>query len=179
MTRNALARPICAATLIAAASGLLAACGGNDSTASSTPSSAGATSVTASANPSSGAPNGGQNSAPAPTSPGAAATAPPETPQAVPSGFPGPTEVPARTSRDKEFLEALKKAGVDVSGNGQSAIDIANYICAASQANSPQQQINVNVTAMAGVEANLTGSQMNPQDAAQVYIDTARKHYCK
>lgn len=178
MSRFCPARTLSAVAIAAAAGGLLASCGGGDSTVSSNPSpSANATSSAAPSGSASGT-RSAEGSAPV-TSPGAAATAPPETPQAVPSGFPGPTEAPAAGSRDKALLEELERNGVTSSGNGENAIAFANYICAAVRDGVDDAQITTYVTAMAGSELGITGSQMTPEAAAQVYIDAAKKTYCK
>ncbi|TJZ73622.1 DUF732 domain-containing protein [Rhodococcus oryzae] len=173
-TRNSLARALTIGALAAVTGGLLAGCGSDDSTASSTP-----TLTTHS------------KSAPAPetsievppfTTPAVAATAPPETPQAVPSGFPGPTEAPALDDRGKAYLDALKKGGIAVADNGDIAIVTANYICGAKVSGANSEEVTAYVTGMAGAEASITGATMTPEQAAaaaQVYIDAANNHYCK
>lgn len=172
-----------AAAVIAATSGLLAGCGGDDSTVSGSPvqpSAADTTSSAASA-PSKSEENrdkdGDTSQAPV-TSPGEAATAPPEQPQPAPSGFPGPAQAPA-DSRDKAFIAELQKDGLKSSGNGENAIAIANFVCASIRDGSPQDQIDTTVTAMAGVELGLAGSDQTPEEAAKVYKDAAQKTYCK
>lgn len=180
MTMNsALARTLSAVAIAAAAGGLLAGCGGDDSTASSNPGSSADTSASAAASGSATPDLSNPDSSPPVTSPGAAATAPPETPQSVPSGFPGPTQAPPLASRDKALLEELEKNGVTSSGNGENAIAFANYICAAVRDNVADDQISAYVTAMAGSELGITGSRMLPEDAAKIYIDASKKTYCK
>jgi Protein of unknown function (DUF732) len=173
-TRNSLARALTVGALVALTGGLLAGCGSDDSTASSTPTL-----------------TSGSKSAPAPetsievppyTTPAVAATAPPETPQAVPSGFPGPTEAPALDDRGRAYLDALKKGGIAVADNGDIAIVTANYICGAKVSGANSDEVTAYVTGMAGAEASITGTTLTPEqagDAAKVYIDAAHSHYCK
>jgi hypothetical protein len=179
-------RAVSLTALAVAAVGVFAGCG-DDSTATSTPGSltpapaAASTSSAAVPTGSDAVPTGsdaanGGGSAPV-TSPGPAATAPPETPQAQPSDFPGPDAEPMG-EREKQFVEDLKDEGVEVSGAGESAVVIANYICAATQANEPEATIVVNVNAMTGVEQSITGSSMSPEQAGQIYIDVAKSSYC-
>ncbi|KAA0024644.1 DUF732 domain-containing protein [Antrihabitans cavernicola] len=173
------ARTVAALALVAAASGLLAGCGGDDSTATGSPTQASVASTTSAAAKSSKAQGSDAPSSDAPvTSPGAAATAPPEQPQPVPSGFPGPTSAPV-DSRNQALIAELDKAGVKSSGNGENAVAIANFICASIRDGSTPDQMDTTVTAMAGVELNLAGSQMAPADAAKIYKDAAQKTYCK
>ncbi|MFD4180477.1 DUF732 domain-containing protein [Rhodococcus sp. NPDC058514] len=173
-TRKTLARALTVGALVAVTGGVLAGCGSDDSTASSTP-----TLTT------------GSKSAPAPetsievppyTTPAAAATAPPETPESVPSGFPGPTEAPALDDRGKAYLEALKEGGIAVADNGDIAISTANYICGAKVSGANAEEVTAYVTGMAGAEASITGAVMTAEQAAaaaKVYIDAANSHYCK
>ncbi|WP_068272571.1 DUF732 domain-containing protein [Aldersonia kunmingensis] len=188
MPRNTL-RAVSLAALAVAAAGVLTACG-DDSTATSTPTSLSPSSTTAAAE-SSAAPEAtgtdaiGTDAPPAdatgtdaiPVSPGEAATAPPETPQAMPSDFPGPEAAPMGDA-EKKYLAELKSEGIEYSGNGESAVVIANYVCAAQEAGEPDESIAVNVGAMAGVEQSLTGGDMDPAEAGQIYIDVAKSTYC-
>lgn len=164
---------VCIAALAVATTGLLAGCG-DDSTASSTPASP--------ANTSAAAPpptaNGSATESSPVTQPGEAATEPPETPQAMPSDFPGP-DAPQIGPREQAYIDALKAQGIQSSGNGESAITIANYVCAAQQQGTSADVMAVNVNAMAGVEQNLTGGTQEPAQAGPIYIDVAKKTYCK
>lgn len=185
-TRSSLARAIAVGATTLAACGLLAACGSDDSTATGNPTVT--TAPVASAAPSTGAAPAAPQStsvvagtgAPAPvTSPGAAATAPPEQPSPVP-GFPGPMNVPTE-ARDQVFLGALKAAGITPAGDGSMAISTANYICAARAAGSKPEEINTFVTASVGSEAVAAGIQLTEEQArhnAQAYIQAAQTHYC-
>ncbi|WP_345348278.1 DUF732 domain-containing protein [Rhodococcus olei] len=176
--RTPLVRALAAGAFAAVSLGVLAGCGSDDSTASSTP-----TLTTAAGSGSPTVPPLATGiEVPAYTTPSVAATAPPETPQAVPSGFPGPTEAPALDDRGRAYLEALKKGGVTPADSGDIAISTANYICAAKASNVANEEILAYVTGMAGVEAGLTGATPSPEDAAksaQVYIDAASKTYCR
>jgi Protein of unknown function (DUF732) len=165
--------------LAVAAAGVLVGCG-DDSTATSTPTSLSASptaaptssAATSTAGDSDDAEGSGQLA-----SPGPAATAPPETPQAQPSDFPGPEATPMG-EREQSLVDALADEGIEVSGNGESAVAIANYICAATQANEPEPTIVINVNAMTGVEQSITGTSMSPEQAGQIYIDVAKSSYC-
>ncbi|MFE3289577.1 DUF732 domain-containing protein [Rhodococcus sp. NPDC059234] len=176
-TRTPLARAIAVGALSAAAVGVLAGCGSDDSTASGNP-----TLTTAQGTGSPTAqPLATGIEVPPYTSPVVAATAPPETPQAVPSGFPGPTEAPALDARGKAFLDALRKGGVAPAGSGDVAISTANYICSAKANNVDDGEITAYVTGMAGAEATLAGVTQSADQAAQaakVYIDAAQSTYC-
>ncbi|MGU3437326.1 DUF732 domain-containing protein [Actinomycetes bacterium M1A6_2h] len=166
--------------LLAGAS--LAACGSDDSSASSTPSfTSSATSAAVTTAPSSTPQTSSTSSTSvAPTSPGAAATAP-EQAEPVPSGFPGPTEAANVDARGQAFLGELKAKGVTVAGNGEIAISTANYICAAKQQGVPNDQISTFVTANVGSEAAASGTEITAEQAgatAQTYIDAASAKYC-
>ena len=174
-------RAVSLAALALTAAGVLTGCG-DDSTATSTPTSL-ASSTTAplsSSAPDSAAAEAtgtnGDASGPVQT-PGQAATAPPETPEAMPSDFPGPDAAPMG-EREQAYVDEVKSEGVEVSGNGESAVVIANYVCAAQQAGEPAETIAINVNAMAGVEQSMTGSSMSPEEAGQIYIDVAKSSYC-
>src|SRR5574340_992557 len=187
-TRSSLARAIAVGVTALAAGGLLAACGSDDSTATGNP--AVTTAPVAASTPTADAAQGSSTpgstnavasqGAPAPvTSPGAAATAPPEQPSPVP-GFPGPTKVPVE-ARDRAFLDALKAAGITPAADGSMAISTANYICAARAAGSKPDEISTFVTASVGSEAVAAGVQLTEEQAqhnAQAYIQAATAHYC-
>ncbi|MFD4293686.1 DUF732 domain-containing protein [Rhodococcus sp. NPDC058505] len=177
-SRSPFARVLAVGAFAALSVGVLAGCGSDDSTASSTP-----TLTTAAGSGSPTVPPLATGiEVPAYTTPSVAATAPPETPEAVPSGFPGPTEAPALDDRGRAYLEALKKGGVTPADNGDIAISTANYICAAKESNVAEDEILAYVTGMAGVEAGLAGGTPTDEDAtkaARVYIDAAQSTYCK
>jgi hypothetical protein len=173
-------RAVSLAALAMVAAGVLTACG-DDSTATSTPTSLSlsATAPTATSAPASASPEADGDDASAPVvTPGPAATAPPETPEAMPSDFPGPDAAAPMGQREQAYVDELKSEGVDVSGNGESAVVIANYVCAAQQAGEPAATVAINVNAMAGVEQSMTGGSMSPEDAGQIYIDVAKSTYC-
>ena len=106
-----------------------------------------------------------------------AATAPDETLQNMPSGFPGP----ARTQADPngpDYLGELKKQDVPYSGKGDNAIAIGQYVCAATRDGIGEDRIQTNVLAMASNELQLADSSFPPEDATKIYIDAARKTLC-
>jgi hypothetical protein len=176
-TRTPLARGLAVGALTLVSVGVLAGCGSDDSTASNTP-----TLTTAAGSGSPTAPPLATGiEVPEYTTPSVAATAPPETPQSVPSGFPGPTEAPPIDARGQAYLDALKKGGVTPAANGDIAISTANYICSAKESGVANEEILAYVTGMAGVEAGLAGGTPSEADAArmaQVYIDSATSTYC-
>ncbi|MCE5290639.1 MAG: DUF732 domain-containing protein [Nocardiaceae bacterium] len=108
---------------------------------------------------------------------GPAATAPDETLQNPPSGFPGPAH-PEVDPNAPMFLAALKKSEVPYSGNGNNAVSIGEYVCAATRDRISEDRISINVLAMASNEQMLAQSQFPPEDATKVYIDTARSTLC-
>ncbi|MFC4606112.1 DUF732 domain-containing protein [Rhodococcus kronopolitis] len=177
-TRRPFSRALAVGVMLAASVGVLAGCGSDDSTASSTPTLTTAQSPGSATVP----PLNTDIEVPPYTPPAVAATAPPETPETVPSGFPGPTKAPEIDSRGRAYLDALKAGGVTPAEGGDIAISTANYICAATADNVPSEEISAFVTGMAGVEAGMSGATVTPEDAAraaQVYIDAARESYCK
>ncbi|WP_068148995.1 DUF732 domain-containing protein [Rhodococcoides corynebacterioides] len=164
--------------LATAAGALLTACGGDDSSASSTPTPSAST--TAEAQATSEAPSATSSGAATITSGAATSGSAAEEQEAVPSGYPGPTEVP-RDPRSDAFLDRLRADGVTVAGNGDIAIGTANYICAAQSEGVAADQISTFVTANVGAEASASGTEISAEDAAataQKYIDAARSTYC-
>lgn len=145
---------------LVAATILLSGCGGDDVSESS---DAGLTSAPASANGS-----GTQMTA---------ATAPDETMQELPSGYPGPARAEA-VPNGPEYLSELKKQDVPYSGNGDNAVSIGRYVCAATRDGIDQDRIDVNVMAMASSELQLADSGFPPEDATKIYIDAARSTLC-
>ncbi|MFW0874392.1 DUF732 domain-containing protein [Rhodococcoides corynebacterioides] len=164
--------------LATAAGAMLTACGGDDSSASSTPTPSAST--TAEAQATSEAPSATSSGAATTTSGAATSGSAAEEQEAVPSGYPGPTEVP-RDPRSDAFLDRLRADGVTVAGNGDIAIGTANYICAAQSEGVAADQISTFVTANVGAEASASGTEISAEDAAataQKYIDAARSTYC-
>ncbi|MBY6351438.1 DUF732 domain-containing protein [Rhodococcoides corynebacterioides] len=164
--------------LATAAGALLTACGGDDSSASSTPTPSAST--TAEAQATGEAPSATSSGAATTTSGAATSGSAAEEQEAVPSGYPGPTEVP-RDPRSDAFLDRLRADGVTVAGNGDIAIGTANYICAAQSEGVAADQISTFVTANVGAEASASGTEISAEDAAataQKYIDAARSTYC-
>lgn len=162
-----------------AATGLLAACGSNDSTAKSTPTltttkAAAATSTTAAPDATSTdtpAPQGGDTGAPSVTSSQ-------ERPAPVPSQFLAPPSgSPALSDKDKAFLDDLKKAGL-TPGSSDIALTAANLVCQGKSENAPQDQIITYVTAIAGSDPSFDPSKMSVEQAGKIYYDVASKSYC-
>ncbi|AOW93789.1 DUF732 domain-containing protein [Rhodococcus sp. WMMA185] len=179
-------RKVAIGAMALAAAGLLAACGSDDVTATSTPSASTTTSAAESADEGAAAdapdaPDAGE-STPAPvTSPGEAATAPPSEPEALPEDFPGPDQVPV-SGDGQRFLDALRDAGIEPSGDGSTAISTADFICQAEAEGQSGSVTMVFVTAMVGTEASAAGRQLTDEQAAadaQTYVDVANATYCK
>lgn len=167
--RTAYGRALLAAALVIGVAGLTAACGGDGSTVSSTP-SASAT----------------QSSASSPTTPSSTVepsptevppTAPAETPEPVPEGFPGP-ETPDRSSRDQAFLDGLAAKGIDYSQGGDVALSAAQYICASEADAVPEAQMRQYVLAFVASDAQLLNLQIDAEAVTNDYIAVAQATYC-
>ncbi|MFF2553413.1 DUF732 domain-containing protein [Nocardia sp. NPDC058058] len=164
--------------LTVAAAGLLAACGNNDSTATSTPTLAPTTSKAAAATT---APAGtAPTDQPAPQTSEAAPTTVPqaERPQPVPSQFlTTPSGTPALTDRDKTFLEELKKRGINP-GAPDIALTAGSLVCQGTAEGATQDQIITYVTAIAGSDPSFDESKMSVDQAGKIYYEVASKSYC-
>ena len=167
--------------LAVAAGTMLVACGSDDTTATGTPSVSQTTTAAATTSAEATPPESEDSDAPGvTTSPGEAATAPPEQPQPVPEGFPGPTESPV-DDRGRAFLAELEKNGITPAGNGDIAVSTATYICSAQSQGVPADEIATFVTANVGVEASAAGTQITAEQAgedAQIYIAAATNTFC-
>lgn len=176
-TRSALARTVAVGALSLVAGGLLVACGDDDSSATGSPT----TTTTAAPSPSKAPAKSG--TAPASEAPAATSDAdsgPAEQPQAVPSDFPGPTELPI-SPRGQAFIDGLKREGITPATDGVIAVSTADYICAAQQQGSSSEEIATFVTAAVGSEATAAGQELTAEQAgknAQVYIRVAQTTYC-
>lgn len=167
--RTAYGRALVAAALVVGVAGLTAACGGDGSTVSSTP-SASAT----------------QSSASSPTTPSSTVepsptevppTAPAETPEPVPEGFPGP-EAPERAPRDQAFLDGLTEQGIEYSQGGDVALSAAQYICASEADAVPEVQMRQYVLAFVASDAQLLNKEIDAEAVTNTYIATAQATYC-
>jgi len=175
-----LARTVAVGALSLVAGGMLVACG-DDSSAEGSPTT---TSAVSSATPKASA-KSTASQAPEAQDPDAKSSsdsdAQAEQPQAVPSGFPGPTEVPV-SPRAQAYLDGLKKEGITPAADGVIAISTADYICAAKEQGSSDQEITTFVTAAVGSEASAAGQEVTSEQAgknAEVYIRVAQAEYCK
>lgn len=163
-----------------AVSGLLAACGDNDSTATSTPTlSSAATSAPQSASsiPEAPAPEGEATGAPE----GEPAPEPPAEPER-PAPLP-PQEVPAPEGgpvgdKEQKFLDELGKQGVTPS-SPDIALSIGNYVCQGLAQGVSEESMSTFVNAMAGSDPSFDPAKMPVEQAGQIYIDTAEQHYCQ
>ncbi|WP_433758087.1 DUF732 domain-containing protein [Nocardia sp. CA-135398] len=157
-----------------AATGLLAACGNNDSTATSTPTLSHTTTAAAPTSASTSASATGQPSqAPETTTD----TATPERPQPVPTNA-VPEDTSKLTDKDKKFLDALKAAGITPS-TPDIALSIGSYVCQGVAANASDQDLMTFVSAMAGSDPSFDPAKMPVDKAGRIYIDTAKATYCQ
>ncbi|MCL2533669.1 MAG: DUF732 domain-containing protein [Nocardiaceae bacterium] len=174
-----LARTVAVGALSLVAGGMLVACG-DDSSAEGSPTT---TSAVSSATPKASAKSSASQAPEAQDSDAKSgdSDAQAEQPQAVPSGFPGPTEVPV-SPRAQAYLDGLKKEGITPAADGVIAISTADYICAAKEQGSSDQEITTFVTAAVGSEASAAGQEVTSEQAgknAEVYIRVAQAEYCK
>ncbi|MBF6173471.1 DUF732 domain-containing protein [Nocardia blacklockiae] len=155
-----------------AAVGLLAACGDNDSTATSTPTLK--TSTTAAAGP---------------TIPSVVQVPPAESaqPSAEPSTSaaerPEPAQPPAASGntaelsdKDQGLIDELKKRGLNPTPD--IAVTTASFVCQGKSSGLPDDQIATYVNAMAGSDPNFDPQKMSVEQAGRIYIDTANQAYC-
>ncbi|MGV9666868.1 DUF732 domain-containing protein [Nocardia niigatensis] len=160
-----------------AATGLLAACGSNDSTAKSTPTLTTTKAAAASTSAAAATPSTDQQ-APQAAPDAGTPTSTPERPQPVPSQFiTTPNGSPALSGKEKTFLDELKKAGI-TPGSSDIAITAANLVCQGKSENAPQDQIITYVTAIAGSDPSFDPSKMSVEQAGKIYYDVASKSYC-
>ncbi|WP_306363286.1 DUF732 domain-containing protein [Nocardia sp. CC227C] len=169
-----------------AAAGLLAACGDNDSTATSTPTLSSTTSASSSAAPTtteSAAPESPQSteSAEPPAEPQAEPPAEENTerPQPVPTEFVTPqSDAPALSDKDKTFIEELNKRGVHPS-SPDIALSAGNLVCQGKSEGAPEDQIITYVTAIAGSDPTFDPSKMPVEEAGKIYYEVASASYCR
>lgn len=145
-----------AAVWVCSAAALLAACGHNDSTATSSPSLPSPT-----------------VSAPAIS----AQTPPPEPPSERPQPVPPPTDAPQVSGRDQAFLDGLRQRGINPSSN-DIALTTAQYICQSKASGVPDDQIVTFVNAMAGSDPGFDPQKMPVEQAGKAYVDVATATYC-
>ncbi|MFI6870933.1 DUF732 domain-containing protein [Nocardia sp. NPDC050406] len=160
-----------------AAAGLLAACGNNDSTATSTPTLSATTQASSSAAPSTtaNAPESTEQSQPS-ESPESGT---PERPEPVPTEFVTPQSgAAALTDKDKTYLEELKKRGVTPS-SPDIALTAGSLVCQGKAENAPEDQIITYVTAIAGADPSFDQSKMPVEQAGKIYYEVASASYCQ
>lgn len=91
---------------------------------------------------------------------------------------PDAAEEPQLDARGERFVSGLREAGVQPYGHGEHAVGTAQYVCAAQSDGVPADDVLVNVTAMVGLEMQLSGSDGTVDDIAKTYIDVAERDYC-
>ncbi|MCP2276877.1 Protein of unknown function [Nocardia amikacinitolerans] len=167
-----------------AATGLLSACGDNDSTATSTPTLKPTTTTSAqAAAPTSPAESGheGHETTPAPApeqAPPPAETVAPERPEPVPTNEVPPADTSNLTEKDRKFLDALKAQGITPS-SPDIALSIGSYVCQGVAAGASEQDLTTFVNAMAGSDPSFDPAKMPVEQAGQIYIQTAKQNYCQ
>ncbi|NKY49972.1 DUF732 domain-containing protein [Nocardia vermiculata] len=159
--------------VVLAATGLLAACGGNDSTASSTPSLK-PSSTTAAAESSASAAPSTEEQAPEPTEQEQAPQPPAVEEPAPVQPTPAQREL---SDKDKAYIAELNKRGVTPS-SPDIAITAANYICQSKANGASDQEVTTFVNAMAGTDPGFDPAKMPVEQAGQIYIDVATQTYC-
>ncbi|BDT93140.1 hypothetical protein IFM12275_31160 [Nocardia sputorum] len=159
-----------------AATGLLAACGDNDSTATSTPTTPNRTTTATTTSPAASTPADTGQPAPAPEQP--TTTVAPERPQPVPTEAVPPADTSKLTDKDKKFLDELAKQGVTPS-SPDIALSIGAYVCQGTAAGASDQDLMTFVNAMAGSDPSFDPAKMPVEKAGQIYISTARATYCQ
>ncbi|MFD6453505.1 MULTISPECIES: DUF732 domain-containing protein [unclassified Nocardia] len=152
-----------------AAVALLSACGGNDSTASQTPT----LSTSAAAKSTTTPPVVIEPPAEAPSSTAPETSAPAEEPTPLPQTS---AAAPA-TGKDKAFLDELAKNGI-TPGDQTTAITTATYICSTKGTGASDADVATFVAAMAGTDPSFDASKMDVNKAAQIYIAAANSTYC-
>lgn len=157
-----------------AATGLLAACGGNDSTASSTPTLKPST-TTAAASSVQSAPGSAQQPAPEPST--EQAPAPTSVNERPEPAQPSAADHPPLSDKDQAYLDELKKRGVTPS-SPDIALTAANYVCQSKASGASDQEVKTFVNAMAGTDPGFDPQKMSVEQAGQIYIDVATQTYC-
>ncbi|MGV9412306.1 DUF732 domain-containing protein [Nocardia sp. NPDC003693] len=158
-----------------AATGLLAACGDNDSTATSTPTLTPTTAKTTAAT-TPGAETPGSEAAPAPE--GDPSSTVVERPAPVPSEFiTTPSNAAPLGDRDKTFLDELKKRGINPAAS-DIALTAGNLVCQGKAQGAPEDQIITYVTAIAGSDPGFDESKMSVEQAGKIYYEVAAASYC-
>ncbi|WP_054811553.1 DUF732 domain-containing protein [Nocardia arizonensis] len=157
--------------------GVLAACGDNDSTVSSTPTMSGTTTtaVTASSSAAVSSPvESPQASAPAPQPSEAVSQT-----QERPAPAPAPSQdTSGMADKDRKFLDALKAQGITPS-SPDIALSIGAYVCQGISAGASEADLSTFVNAMAGSDPSFDPAKMPVEQAGKIYIDTAKQTYCK
>ncbi|AEF38565.1 hypothetical protein AS9A_0105 [Hoyosella subflava DQS3-9A1] len=87
-------------------------------------------------------------------------------------------EYPPLDERGTRYVKELRDSGASPYGSGQQAVGTAEYVCAAVRDGASREDMLVNVTAMVGLEMQLSGSDDTVDDVAQTYIEVAEQHYC-
>ncbi|MBB3037972.1 DUF732 domain-containing protein [Hoyosella altamirensis] len=87
-------------------------------------------------------------------------------------------EYPPLDERGTRYVKELRDSGASPYGSGQQAVGTAEYVCAAVRDGVSREDMLVNVTAMVGLEMQLSGSDDTVDDVAQTYVEVAEQHYC-
>ncbi|MEU7763541.1 DUF732 domain-containing protein [Nocardia sp. NPDC049190] len=163
-----------------AATGLLAACGDNDSTVSSTPTLNRTTTTAtqpAASSTTAAAPGQAAPGQPAPEQPPTETVAP-ERPSPVPTEAAPPVDTSKFTDKDKRFLDELQKQGITPS-TPDIALSIGAYVCQGTASGASDQDLMTFVNAMAGSDPSFDPAKMPVERAGQIYISAAKATYCQ
>ncbi|WP_280422522.1 DUF732 domain-containing protein [Nocardia carnea] len=164
-----------------AAAGLLAGCGDEESTATSTPtlSTPAAASSSESSAPAPAPAPGEQPPAPEAPAPeeSAAPEAPPEEMERPAPVEPQETAAAELGPKEQTYIDELAKQGVTPS-TPDIALSIGSYVCSQAAQGTPDPAMLTWVTAMAGADAAFDPAKMPVEQAGQIYINTAKAHYC-
>ncbi|MFD3594089.1 DUF732 domain-containing protein [Nocardia sp. NPDC058640] len=152
-----------------AAVAMLSACGGNDSTASQTPTLSSSAVQKSTTTP----PVVIEPPAEAPSSTAASTSAQTEEPTPIPQT----TAVAPAAGKDKAFLDELAKNGI-TPGDQTTALTTASYICSVKGTGASDSDVATFVAAMAGTDPAFDPAKMDVNKAAQIYIAAANSTYC-
>ncbi|MDF0530784.1 DUF732 domain-containing protein [Tsukamurella sp. 8F] len=92
----------------------------------------------------------------------------------APSGFPGASVAPQVSSKDKGFIEQVRKQGVTAPDD--VIISTVGYVCDTVKANPKSQNLQTFVTAL--LSAGGTTDDAQAKAVANKFIATAKTSYC-
>jgi hypothetical protein len=81
-------------------------------------------------------------------------------------------------AKEQTFVDELAKQGVTPS-SPDIALSIGNYVCQGVAAGTSDADMATFVNAMAGSDPSFDPAKMPVEQAGQIYISTAKAHYCQ